>query len=68
MENNNLSLYLEEAEKERAVKNLSNYIKREKLRIKKVKKIKSIIKVLIVMLLALLIYLIWRVWLWKIKD
>ena len=44
MENNNLSLYLEEAEKERTAK--------------KVKKIKRTIKILSAVLLALIIYLI----------
>ena len=58
MENNNLSLFLEEAQKERAAKNLSNYIRQEKLRLKKARKIKAIIKVLSAILLLLMIYII----------
>ena len=58
MENNNLSLYLEEVEKERAIKDFNSYIKKERIRLKKVNKIKRIIKILSVVLLALIIYLI----------
>ena len=58
MENNNLSLFLEEAQKERAAKNLSDYIRQEKLRLKKARKIKAIIKVLSAILLLLMIYII----------
>ena len=58
MENNNLSLYLEEAEKERAAKNLSNYVKEERLRLKKVRKIKRNISILSATLFILLIFII----------
>ena len=58
MENNNLSLYLEEAEKERAAKNLSAYVKEKRLRLKRVKKIKMTIKSLSIVLLLLIIYLV----------
>ena len=58
MENNNLSLYLEEAEKERYFKDFNSYIKKERIRLKKVKKIKKVINILSAVLLALIIYLI----------
>ena len=58
MENNNLSLYLEEAEKERAAKNLSNYVKEERLRLKKVRRIKRNISILSATLFILLIFII----------
>ena len=58
MENNNLSLYLEEAEKERTAKNLSNYVKEEKLRLKKVRKIKRNISILSAVLFILLLFII----------
>ena len=56
MESN--TLFLDEVKKERAAKNLSNYVKEERLRLKRVKKIKMTIKSLSIVLLLLIIYLI----------
>lgn len=56
MESN--TLFLDEVKKERAAKNLSNYVKEERLRLKKVKKIKITIKTLSIVLLLLIIYLV----------
>ena len=60
MESNNLSLFLDEANKERAAKNLSNYIRQEKKRIAVRKQIIKSIKILSLTLVCLLIYSSWR--------
>lgn len=58
MEGNNLSLFLDEAKKERDYKNFCDFIRAEKKRLEKVRKIKSVIKLLSAILLLLMVYII----------